>query len=65
VDHGSGVLSIYAHTSVLLVSQGERVLRGQRLGKVGDTGSLRGPLLYFELRVDGHPVDPVEWLRRE
>jgi septal ring factor EnvC (AmiA/AmiB activator) len=64
VDHGSGVLSVYAHTSVLLVSQGERVVRGQRLGKVGDTGSLRGPLLYFELRVDGRPVDPAQWLRR-
>ena len=62
VDHG-GALSIYAHASVLLVEQGEAVSRGQLLGKVGETGSLRGPFLYFELRVDGEPVDPGNWLR--
>ncbi len=63
VDHGHGVVSVYAHASVLLVEQGETVVRGQVLGKVGDTGSLEGPLLYFELRVEGRPVDPVAWLR--
>lgn len=63
VDHGSGLLSIYAHASALLVEPGEQVIQGQRLGKVGETGSLRGPFLYFELREDGSPVDPVDWLR--
>jgi septal ring factor EnvC (AmiA/AmiB activator) len=63
VDHGGGLLSIYAHASVLLVSPGETVLRGQRLGVIGDTGSLRGPFLYFELRIDGKPTDPARWLR--
>jgi septal ring factor EnvC (AmiA/AmiB activator) len=63
VDHGGGVLSIYAHTSLLLVNAGEAVSRGQSLGKVGDTGSLTGPFLYFELRVNGEPVDPGQWLR--
>lgn len=64
VDHGAGVLSIYAHASVLLVRPDETVVRGQTLGKVGDTGSLSGSYLYFELRVDGEPVDPADWLRR-
>jgi septal ring factor EnvC (AmiA/AmiB activator) len=64
VDHGDGVLSVYAHASMLMVQAGERVVRRQTLGKVGDTGSLRGAYLYFELRVDGKPVDPVNWLRR-
>jgi septal ring factor EnvC (AmiA/AmiB activator) len=64
VDHGNGVLSIYAHASMLLVQPGERVARGQTLGQVGETGSLRGPHLYFELRVDGEAVDPAAWLRR-
>jgi septal ring factor EnvC (AmiA/AmiB activator) len=64
VDHGGGLLSIYAHASVLLVEKGERVLRGQLLGKVGDSGSLRGAMLYFELRVEGSPVDPRPWLRQ-
>lgn len=62
VDHGHGVLSIYAHASVLLVEPGERVARGQSIGKVGESGSLRGPYLYFELRVDGRAVDPARWL---
>jgi septal ring factor EnvC (AmiA/AmiB activator) len=63
VDHGNGLLSIYAHASALLVGVGQPVLRGQTLGKVGDTGSLRGPFLYFELRVDGKATDPLPWLR--
>jgi septal ring factor EnvC (AmiA/AmiB activator) len=64
VDHGGGVLSVYAHAGVLLVSQGDDVVRGQELGRVGDSGSLRGPYLYFELRDGGRPVDPAAWLRR-
>jgi len=52
-----------AHASVLMVDTGEEVLRGQRLGKIGDSGSLRGPYLYFELHTDGRPIDPVEWFR--
>jgi septal ring factor EnvC (AmiA/AmiB activator) len=63
VDHGSALLSIYAHASALLVEPGEQVVQGQRLGKVGETGSLRGPFLYFELRENGSPVDPADWLR--
>jgi septal ring factor EnvC (AmiA/AmiB activator) len=63
VDHGQEVLSIYAHASVLLVEKGQHVKRGQVLGKVGDTGSLRGPYLYFEIRERGRPVDPATWLR--
>ncbi len=63
VDHGDELLSIYAHASVLLVGKGDRVAQGQPLGKVGDTGSLRGPYLYFELRDRGKPVDPATWLR--
>lgn len=63
VDHGSALLSIYAHASALLVEPGEQVVQGQLLGKVGETGSLRGPFLYFELRENGSPVDPADWLR--
>jgi len=63
VDHGGGLMSIYAHASVLLVEPGEACRKGQRIGKVGDSGSLKGPFLYFELRIDGKPTDPVEWLR--
>lgn len=64
LEHGEGLMSVYAHAAVLLVEAGEEVKRGQVLGKVGDTGSLRGPYLYFEMRRDGKPVDPATWLRR-
>ena len=64
VDHGNGVVSVYAHAAVLLVEAGETVVRDQELGRVGDSGSLRGPYLYFELRDGGKPVDPLSWLRR-
>jgi septal ring factor EnvC (AmiA/AmiB activator) len=64
VDHGNGVVSIYAHASILLVAQGDEVTRTEILGKVGDTGSLRGAYLYFEMREAGKPTNPEEWLRR-
>jgi septal ring factor EnvC (AmiA/AmiB activator) len=64
LDHGGGVVSIYAHASVLLVSKGQDVGRGERIGKVGDSGSIEGPGLYFEIRESGKPVDPGVWLRR-
>ncbi|HXV75363.1 MAG TPA: peptidoglycan DD-metalloendopeptidase family protein [Candidatus Polarisedimenticolaceae bacterium] len=64
VDHGGGLISVYAHAAGLWVEPGEEVLRGGTLGMVGETGSLRGPYLYFELRENGRPVDPTEWLRR-
>jgi septal ring factor EnvC (AmiA/AmiB activator) len=63
VDHGHGIVSIYAHAEALLVAQGEDVERGQDLGRIGDSASLRGPYLYFELRDGGRPVDPSSWLR--
>lgn len=64
VDHGGDILSVYAHASVLTVEEGEAVLRGQAIGRVGETGSLKGPYLYFELRDGGKPVDPEPWFRR-
>jgi septal ring factor EnvC (AmiA/AmiB activator) len=64
IDHGGGLLSISAHASVLIVEPGEWIRRGQLVGKVGDTGSLRGPYLYFELRLNGNSVDPRPWLQK-
>ncbi len=63
LDHGTGVVSIYAHAEVLLVAVGQDVVRGQDIGRVGESGSLRGPYLYFELREAGKPVNPTVWLR--
>jgi len=64
LDHGGGYYSLYAQASELSVSEGDTIAAGQVLASVGDTGSLVGNALYFELRRNGLPVDPVQWLRR-
>jgi septal ring factor EnvC (AmiA/AmiB activator) len=62
LDHHHGYLSVYAHLSQPQVEVGARVPRSGVLGQVGDSGSLEGPKLYFELRRDGLPLDPEPWL---
>jgi septal ring factor EnvC (AmiA/AmiB activator) len=64
LDHGEGYYSLYAQASELGVSEGDTVAAGQTVAAVGDTGSLVGDALYFELRRNGMPVNPVQWLRR-
>ena len=61
VDHGDKHHSLYAHLGRVDVSVGQRVEAGQPLGSVGGTGVL-GPGLYFEVRSQGRPEDPAEWL---
>ncbi len=63
VDHGEKAFSLYGHLSSLAVQQGEAVTRGQVVGTTGVTPT-GAPALYFELRIDGKPVDPVIWLHR-
>lgn len=64
VDHADGYHAVLAHLANIHVKAGEWVARGEELGSVGDTGSLRGPLLYLELRHHGAPIDPSLWLER-
>lgn len=64
LDHGVGYYTVYAHASELLVEEGDRVKAGQGIARVGETGSLAGPRLYFEVRYEGRPQDPEQWLRR-
>ncbi len=63
VDHGGGIVTLYAHLSEFNVSLGDRVSAGQRIGSVGNTGLSTGPHLHFEVRTAGHPVDPLDYLR--
>jgi septal ring factor EnvC (AmiA/AmiB activator) len=63
VDHGNGYYTLYAHAAEMRVKEGDEVAQGQTIGSVGDTGSLQGPRLYFEVRHDGKPQDPAQWLR--
>jgi septal ring factor EnvC (AmiA/AmiB activator) len=64
VDHGDGVFSLMAHLDQLQKALGDTVRRGEEVGTVGETGSLKGPYLYFELRDGQRPLDPERWLRR-
>ncbi len=58
LEHAGGYLSIYAHLRKPLTAEGASVEKGALLGLVGDTGSLRGAYLYFEVRKNGNPVNP-------
>jgi septal ring factor EnvC (AmiA/AmiB activator) len=62
VDHGDGFHSISGHLDEIFVEVGDPVAEGQALGTVGETGSLGGPSLYFELRRNGEAIDPELWL---
>lgn len=64
VDHGGRYFSIYAHLSEILTKLGDAVRRGETLGKVGDSESLAGSSLYFEMRKDGKSIDPLPWFRK-
>ena len=64
LDHDHEYYTLYAHVADILVKEGDDVRQGQRIGTVGDTGSLEGPRLYFEVRFQGKPQDPEQWLRQ-
>ena len=65
VDHGNGYLSLYGHNESLLKDAGDTVKRGDTVARVGNSGGLAQPALYFELRRNGQPVNPDSWLKRQ
>ncbi|MFP2964084.1 murein hydrolase activator EnvC family protein [Myxococcus sp. 1LA] len=62
LDHGDGYHTLMAHLSTITPALGAMVLPGDLVGEVGDTGSLKGAYLYFEVRKGGQAVDPALWL---
>jgi len=64
LDHGNDYYTLYAHAAEIHVKEGDDVRQGQVIGTVGDTGSLAGSRLYFEVRYQGRPQDHVAWLQQ-
>jgi septal ring factor EnvC (AmiA/AmiB activator) len=62
LQHPGNVHSLYGYLSDFQVEVSDRVVRGTPIAWVGDTGSLEGPRLYFEIRAQGRPEDPEKWL---
>jgi len=62
IDHGNSISTLYGHNSELLVSEGQRVRKGELISRVGSTGNSTGPHLHFEVRQNGSPVDPMGYL---
>jgi septal ring factor EnvC (AmiA/AmiB activator) len=64
IDHGNHYYTLYAHAEELFKKKGDPVEAGEVVATVGDSGSLSGPGLHFEVRHHGKPIDPLPWLDR-
>ncbi|MEI6125044.1 MAG: peptidoglycan DD-metalloendopeptidase family protein [Pseudomonadota bacterium] len=65
IDHGENYYSLVAHASKLLKNVGDFVAEGETIALVGDTNSIKGACLYFEIRYHGKPQDPLTWLKND
>ena len=63
VDHGDGYFTVSGHLDEISVELGQRLAAGDPIGRAGETGSLTGPRLYFEIRHGAEALDPADWLR--
>lgn len=64
IDHGAGLETLYGHASRMLVRPGQTVRAGEVIGHTGSTGRSSGPHLHFEVRKDGRPVDPLQYVKQ-
>lgn len=62
VDHGFGIGTLYAHCSRLLVAEGDEVVRGDTIARLGSTGRATGPHIHYEVLRDGVPMNPESYL---
>ena len=63
IDHGRGIETRYGHMSAILVRSGQRVVRGQQIGRMGSTGRSTGNHLHYEVRIDGRAVNPIPFMK--
>ena len=61
IDHGYGFSTLYGHLSVISVKKGQRVLKGEEIGKVGSTGTSTAPHCHYEVRINDEPVNPIDY----
>jgi septal ring factor EnvC (AmiA/AmiB activator) len=64
VDHGDHYYTVYAHLEEVFKVKGDRVEKNEVIATVGDSGSMIGPALHFEVRHHGKPIDPMQWIRK-
>ncbi|MDD4689137.1 MAG: M23 family metallopeptidase [Eubacteriales bacterium] len=62
LDHGNGYVTYYAHCNKVLINEGDTVSQGQVIAEVGNTGISTGPHLHFEVRHNGTPVNPLNYM---
>lgn len=62
IDHGRGLSTLYGHSSKLVVKKGQSVKKGEIIAKIGSSGKSTGPHVHFEVRLNGSPVDPLNYL---
>ena len=63
INHGGGMVTVYAHNSKLQVKKGDKVYKGQQIALSGNSGSSTGPHLHFEVRIDGVPKNPLNFFK--
>jgi murein DD-endopeptidase MepM/ murein hydrolase activator NlpD len=63
IDHGRGITTRFGHLSAILVHDGDRITRGQLIGRMGSTGRSTGSHLHYEVRIDGRAVNPIPFMK--
>lgn len=63
ISHSNGIETIYGHCSSILVKSGQQIKKGEKIGLVGSTGNSTGPHVHFEVRIDGKPQNPLQYLK--
>ena len=64
IDHGDNYYTLYANADECFTKKADIIEQGEVVATVGDTGAMTGPILHFEIRHHGKPVDPLQWIAK-